>query len=119
MYFTSPDLPNFFETVHAQRQDDRSPWVVDQIHQEIDWALTRTYNTHVNAGAVVVYPGQEMAPVNIFAAIRVGHRPGDWNCQHFLYEGMQELVNQGFQQQEWCDMVTNETMDKVFEGSLG
>ncbi|KAJ4306558.1 hypothetical protein N0V88_001362 [Collariella sp. IMI 366227] len=124
LYFTSPDLSNFFETVHAQyKVDDDDPnkgeWMVDQVHKRVQWDESRTYLTHVNAGALVVSPGQEMMPVDIIAATPIKNRPGDWNCQSFLYEGMQELVAQGYHGTEWYDWVEGEVMDRLLDTNVG
>ncbi|AEO64617.1 5df0002d-3e5c-44f0-9c23-44c537d71d37 [Thermothielavioides terrestris] len=118
-YFTSPDLPDFHETVHTQYKEEERRWVLDRMHREVKWYESRTYLNHVHAGAVKVARGQEMVPVDILAATPVGERPSDWNCQTFLYEGMQELVNRGFQTQEWYDSVTDEMLDKLLDGTLG
>ncbi|POR34214.1 hypothetical protein TPAR_05586 [Tolypocladium paradoxum] len=121
IYFTSPDNPNFHETVHAQRNDDRSPWRVDQIHKRTNWPLSDTYLSHVNAGTVQVSSGQEMLPVDIVAATPVGGREVDsgWNCQHFVLEGLQALVYHGFQTQEWYDFVEGELTDQLINGAIG
>lgn len=120
MYFTSPDLPDFHETVHSQRMDAKSPdWFVDRQHSKADWVTERNYANHVNAGAVLVAPGQEMVPVEVVAAIPTKQRDGEWNCQHFLYEGLQALVDGGFQTQEWYDAIEDEMMDKIFDGTVG
>lgn len=121
LYFTSPDDPEFHETVHAQRERDEDPWFVDQIHVAVNWAATATYLSHVNAGALLVHCGQEMAPVSIVAATRVVGREQDsgWNCQNFLLEGLQGIVSQGFQTQEWYDFVEGELADRLLDGSIG
>jgi len=119
IYFTSPDLPDFYETVHAQRDDDSSPWAVDQIHTKMHWAESRTYLGHVNAGAVQVYRGQEMQPVDIVSATPVTDRESEWNCQHFLLEGLRGIVSAGLQTDEWYDWVEGELMDNLLEGSVG
>ncbi|PNY22173.1 uncharacterized protein TCAP_07176 [Tolypocladium capitatum] len=120
IYFTSPDKPNFHETVHTQRDDDKSPWRVDQIHNRTDWFMSVTYLTHVNAGTVQVWSGQEMVPVNIVAATPVEGREsdGDWNCQKFVLEGLQALVYHGFQTQEWYDFVEGELADQLIDGAV-
>jgi hypothetical protein len=120
MYFTSPDLPHFHETVHTQRMDEKSPdWFVDRRHDKADWATERNYANHVNAGAVLMPPGQEMVPVEIVAAIPTKERDGEWNCQHFLYEGLQAIVDRGLQTQGWYDAIEDEMMDKIFDGTVG
>lgn len=120
-YFTSPDLRGFHETVHTQREDTGpgAPWFVDRLHREMHWYAERNYLDHVNAGAVLVPPGREMLPVERLAAVEVGERPGDWNCQHFLCEGLQRLVDEGLQAQEWCDAVCDELMDKILDAAVG
>ncbi|KAK4103153.1 HET-domain-containing protein [Parathielavia hyrcaniae] len=107
LYFTSPDVPDFYETVHTQRPEEeevedesgavaRAPetvdWTHDQVHGKYHWFEERAYLNHVHAGSVVVPRGQEMAPVNVVAAVPVRNRPFDWNCQHFVCEGLQEFV---------------------------
>lgn len=120
LYFTSPDDPGFHETVHAQRESDEDPWRVDQIHVEVNWMLTASYLNHVNAGAMLVQQGQEMAPVDIVAATPVAGREEDsgWNCQNFVLEGLQSLVNQGFQTQEWYDFVEGELVDRLVDDAV-
>lgn len=121
LYFTSPDDPKFHETVHAQRNTDEDPWVVDRIHVEINWAMTITYYSHVNAGAVLVQRGQEMVPVDVVAATPVVGREedGGWNCQNFLLEGLQGIVSQGFQTQEWYHAIEGELADRLIDGAIG
>jgi hypothetical protein len=121
IYFSSPENPNFHESVHVQRDDETSPWAVDQIHNKSDWIMTRRYLSHVNAGAVRVWRGEEMIPVNIVAATPVQGREHDsgWNCQSFLLEGLQEFVTYGLQTQEWYESVEGELMDRLLDGAVG
>jgi hypothetical protein len=120
MYFTSPDLPHFHETVHTQRMDEQAAdWFVDRLRDKADWATERNYANHVNAGAVLVPRGQELLPVGIVAAIPTKGRDGEWNCQHFLYEGLQAIVDRGLQTQGWYDAIEDEMMDKIFDGTVG
>ena len=119
LYLTSPDLAGFHKTVHTQRDERTNLWVVDKVHQAVEWTEEVAYLSHVNAGVLAVPAGREMVPVDIVAAVPGGERPGDWNCQNFLYEGFQELVDQGFQTQEWCDAVVGEMMDKLLEDAVG
>ncbi|KAG7290699.1 hypothetical protein NEMBOFW57_000702 [Staphylotrichum longicolle] len=118
LYFTSPDLPDFYETVHTQRDSKTLRWIVGRHHAKIEWVAEPTYVDHVNAGAVLVDPGQEMVPVDIVAANSGHDRDMDWNCHNFVYEGLQELVRRGYQTQEWYDFVENEMMDKLLDGTV-
>lgn len=121
VYFTSPEYRHFHETVHVQRDNDTSPWTLDQIHTRVDWSLSGSYRSHVNAGAVRVWKGDEMMPVNIVASTPVQGREQDsgWNCQNFILEGLQEIVNSGLQTEEWYESVEEELMEHLFEGSVG
>jgi hypothetical protein len=119
LYLTSPDLPDFHKTIHTQRDERTSLWVVDRVHQAVEWIEEVAYLSHVNAGVLSVQAGQEMLPMDIIAAVGGGERPDDWNCQNFLYEGFQALVHRGFQTQEWCDAVVGEMMDKLLEDAVG
>ncbi|KAB5554753.1 hypothetical protein GE09DRAFT_139346 [Coniochaeta sp. 2T2.1] len=116
---TSPDNPNYHETVHTQRGED-GRWTVDRIHREVNWAMTATYIGHVNAGMVLVPGGQEMMPVNIAAAIRVAGRENnsDWNCQHFLLEGLYGMVQGGLQTEEWYIYVEDALMTSLMDGAV-
>lgn len=120
IYFTSPDLPDFHETVHAQHEDFGRPWVVDRVHISVDWALDALYIGHVNAGAVIVPRGQEMQPVTILEGTKVDGRENesDWNCQHFILEGLQCIVHHGLQDQAWYDAIEGELLDILLEGTL-
>ncbi|PNP76669.1 hypothetical protein FNYG_10088 [Fusarium nygamai] len=120
-YFTSPEDPSFHETVHAQHEDEGDPWKVDRIHRGVDWALSATYLSHVNVGAVKVWKGREMDPVNVVAGIPVEgrERMSDWNCQTFILEGLQALVSEVYQTQEWYEAVEGELMDKLLDGCVG
>ena len=121
LYFTSPDNSEFYETIHVQRFDEKSNWEIDQLHsRKVDWVLSGTYRSHVNAGAVIVPNGQEMRPVDAIAAVPL-NREGDpeWNCQHFVFEGLQALVAEGLQTQEWYDVVAEEIAEKLVDGALG
>lgn len=119
-YFTSPDDSNFHEIVHTQRDTERSPWVPKRESGKIDWLLVLNYLDHVNAGAIKVSKGQEMAPVSLVASANVQGRETDsgWNCQHFLLEGLQKLVDGHYQTQAWYDAVQEELTDKLLEGSV-
>lgn len=118
LYFTSPDLPDFYETVHTQRDSKTLKWIVGRHHGKMEWVAEPAYVDHVNAGAVLVDPGQEMVPVDIVAANSGHDRDMDWNCHNFVYEGLQELVRRGYQTQEWYDFVENEMMDKLLDGTV-
>ncbi len=120
VYFTSPNLADFYETVHVQRDTISGVWAVDQMHIKRKWEMTNTYLSHVNAGAVVVPNGQEMLPVDIIASTSVDGRGAndDWNCQNFLLEGLQGLVDYGLQEQGWYDAVEGEFLDKVLDECL-
>ena len=89
LYFTSPDLADFHETVHVQRSSQEAPWGVDRLHTSVDWTMMDNYFSHVNAGSVTMPSGQEMAPVDISAAVSMAGRElnSGWNCQHFVLEG--------------------------------
>ncbi|OAA43764.1 hypothetical protein NOR_04339 [Metarhizium rileyi] len=119
VYFTSPEIPSFHETVHARRKDETSRWELDQIHGAMNWPQSLTYLSHVNAGAVQVSKGAEMVPVNIIAATPVQGRDQDsgWNCQNFLLEGLQGIVNYGLQTQEWYQFVEEELVDHLLDGA--
>ena len=121
IYFSSPENRHFHETVHVQRDDDMSPWIVNQIHQRIDWSTSATYLTHVNAGTVQVWTGEEMVPVDIVAGTPVNGREYDsgWNCQNFALEGLQRIVSSGFQTQEWYDWVEEQLTDQLLDGAVG
>ncbi|SCV51738.1 uncharacterized protein FFB14_12175 [Fusarium fujikuroi] len=118
MYFTSPENKNFHETVHAQRDNELKPWRVDRIHKKVIWADSATYITHVNAGAVKVRKGHELDPVNVMVATPLTDRDADWNCQHFLLEGLQALVSHGYQTQEWYDSVEGDLMDRLLDTNV-
>ncbi|KAG8409285.1 hypothetical protein J3458_019400 [Metarhizium acridum] len=118
LYLTSPENPGFHETVHAQRYDEENPWVVDRIHHRVDWMMSATYLSHVNAGAVRVQRGEEMLPVNIVAATPVRGQDSGWNCQHFILEGLQEIVSQGLQTSEWYDLVEEQLTDYLLDGTV-
>jgi hypothetical protein len=120
LYFTSPDLPDFHQTVHTQRESERGPWRVHRLEEAVEWALEARYLSHVNAGAVRVHPGLELAPVAVVATTPVHGRDkeGDWNCQNFVLEGLQSLVDHKLQTKEWYDAVESELMDQLFEGAI-
>jgi hypothetical protein len=118
LYLTSPDLPTYHETVHTQRDQTTDLWVVGRLHVPMAWFETRAYVAHVNAGSLRVPAGREMAPADTVAAVPAGARPPDWNCQNFLYEGFQALVDQGLQTQEWWDEVVSEMMDKLLDSTV-
>ncbi|ATY63685.1 hypothetical protein CCM_08947 [Cordyceps militaris CM01] len=121
LYFSSPDDPTMFETVHAQRQDAHAPWNVYHLHAKTDWSEPSNYHAHVNAGAVLVRGDALMMPVAAVAATDVTgkHADGGWNCQNFVLEGLQTLVRLGLQTQDWYDAVEEELLDKIIEGAVG
>ncbi|TQV91680.1 hypothetical protein V2A60_008619 [Cordyceps javanica] len=121
LYFSSPDDPALHETIHAQREDENAPWNVYHLHGKTDWSEPANYHAHVNAGAVLVRSDAVLAPMAVVAATPVEdrHEDGGWNCQNFLLEGLQALVRQGMQTQDWYDAVEEELLDKVIEGAVG
>lgn len=121
LYCTSPDDANFHETIHVQRHNSKSPWAVDRIHKKVEWELTKSYINHVNAGVVKMRRGQEMLPLEIIASsgLKKNSEPSEWNCQHFLLEGLQKLVKKGLQTQAWYDHVEGELMDRIIDGAKG
>jgi hypothetical protein len=118
LYLTSPNLPNYHETVHTQRDEATDLWVVDRLHLPVAWFETRAYVAHVSAGSLRVPVGCEMEPVEAIASVPAGARPPDWNCQNFLYEGFQVLVDRGWQTQEWWDEVVSEMMDRLLDATV-
>ncbi|KAH8163353.1 hypothetical protein CIB48_g4878 [Xylaria polymorpha] len=120
-YFQSAEGPKFYETIHALRDDDESPWRVDRVHKKTEWAMSAKYLYHCDGGALLVPKGQEMVPVNIMAAISVKDREQDsgWNCQNFLLEGLKDLVAAGYQTQEWYSVVEDALMDRLLDGAAG
>ncbi len=121
LYFSSPDDPTLHETVHTQRQDENAPWNVYRLPGKTDWSEPANYHDHVNAGAVLVRSEALMAPVAVVAATPVAgrHKDSGWNCQNFVLEGLQALVRQGMQTQDWYDAVEEELLDKVIEDAVG
>ncbi|KAI0435705.1 hypothetical protein F4803DRAFT_574024 [Xylaria telfairii] len=120
-YFRSAEDSKFYETVHAVRDDDESPWKVDRIHKKIEWAMSANYLYHCDGGALLVPRGQEMMPGNIIAAVPVKDREQDsgWNCKNFLLEGLKELVAAGYQTQEWYSAVEDTLMNCLLDGAIG
>ncbi|KAM7183115.1 hypothetical protein V8F33_013786, partial [Rhypophila sp. PSN 637] len=120
LYFTS-DNPNFHETIHVQRNDKDSPWGIDRDNKERDWALSRTYINHLYIGSVMVKRGQEKSVVDIFESIPVAGKEtqSDWNCQHFLLEGMASLMNYGYQTAEWYNYAEEQLLNILLDGTVG
>lgn len=119
-YFTSPDNPDFHETVHTQRDTEWSPWVPKRESGKIDWVLVVNYLGHINAGTIQVSRGQEMTPVSIVASANVQGRETDsgWNCQHFLLEGLQKLVDNQYQTQAWYDDIEEDLTDMLLDEAV-
>jgi hypothetical protein len=86
----------------------------------VNLALTATYIGHMNAGMVLVPRGQEMVPVNIAATVMVAGRENnsDWNCRHFLLEGLQGMVQRGLQTEEWYEYVEDALMMSLMDGAV-
>ncbi|GAW27126.1 hypothetical protein SAMD00023353_7200450 [Rosellinia necatrix] len=119
MYFTSPDNPEFHETIHIQRDDENSPWFIERERLERDWIITNTYLSHVNAGTVQAYCGRESAIVDVFETVPVEDRDDGFNCQHFLLEGMQEMVRRGYQTWAWYTSVEDELTTELVRDTAG
>lgn len=123
-YWTSPDKPTLFRTVQARRMEDPDdptpPWRVETDDTEISWALDTTYLSHINGGIVQVPAGQETLPPDLMASVSVEGREQqtDWNGQHFIFEGLQKIVDQGLQSGEWYEWVEGQLMDKLMEGAV-
>ncbi|KAI0118368.1 hypothetical protein GGR51DRAFT_572324 [Nemania sp. FL0031] len=115
-YFQSAEDPNFHETVHA-RSIHSGPLQVAQVHVKRDWWLSSNYIHHCDGGALLVPRGEEMAPVNIMAAVSVKRREKDFNCQKFLLEGLQRIVAAGYQTEEWYIEVEGALMDLLLDGA--
>ncbi|KAI1738079.1 hypothetical protein F4680DRAFT_427031 [Xylaria scruposa] len=113
IYFTSQENLDFHETILIQRPYPNGPWEVVRMKIDKFWPEEKRYISHVNAEIVRVYKGQESALVDIIAAIPLENREADWNCQNFVLEGLQEIVNRGYEAQEWYDYVEDELMTQL------
>lgn len=120
-YFESSQDPDFHETVHVQRDDETSPWVLDNDHELRDWPLDPYYIDHVNARSFAVSHGREMDVVAIAKSIPVNdrHQDGDWNCQSFVYEVLAEFVRRRLKTDDWYDRIEAEFMEKLLDGAVG
>ncbi|EFY94852.1 hypothetical protein X797_010645 [Metarhizium robertsii] len=119
MYFTSPDDPGFHKSVHVQRDNERLPWGVTLENGQAHWELDASYLSHVDAGYITVWKGEEMWPLNTVASVQVEGREADWNCQNFVYEGLQAIVYLGLQEEAWYTWVQDEIMNQLLEGAVG
>ncbi|KAI0479904.1 hypothetical protein F4859DRAFT_477688 [Xylaria cf. heliscus] len=119
IYFTSQENHDFHESILIQRPYQNGPWGVVRMTTEKFWPEEKRYLSHVNAGTVGVYKGQESTLVDIIESVPLGDREDDWNCQNFVLEGLQEIVNQGHQTQEWYDDVEDELMTKLVTDTVG
>ncbi|KAI0455053.1 hypothetical protein F5B21DRAFT_221204 [Xylaria acuta] len=119
LYFTSQENPHFHETILVQRPYHNGPWEVVRMTAEKFWPEEKRYLSHVNAGSVRVREGQESALVDVIKAIPLDNREADWNCQNFVLEGLQEMVDRGYQEQEWYDDVEDELMTQLISDTVG
>ncbi|KAI1749852.1 hypothetical protein F4782DRAFT_511777 [Xylaria castorea] len=119
IYFTSQENQDFHETILVQRPYPNGPWGVVRMTTDKFWPEEKRYLSHVNAKIVRVRKGQESALVDIIGAIPLENREADWNCQNFVLEGLQEIVNQGYEAQEWYDYVEDELMTQLVTETVG
>ncbi|KAI0206881.1 hypothetical protein F4808DRAFT_405669 [Astrocystis sublimbata] len=119
IYFTSLDAPDFHETILVQRPYHNGPWQVIRMTAEKFWPEEKRYLSHVNAKVGRIQQGQETGLVDIIADMPITNREADWNCQNFVLEGLQELVNQGYEAQEWYDSVEDELMTQLVSDTVG
>jgi hypothetical protein len=87
-------------------------------HAQQGWAMAAACIKHANAGAILVPKGQETRPVDASTAISLAGRDDEWNCQPFLLESLQAVVDRGLQTQEWFEGVTSELTDGLIDGAL-
>ncbi|KAK7715691.1 hypothetical protein SLS63_011278 [Diaporthe eres] len=118
-YFTKKDDPSFHEIVHVERDEMGDPYRPVRFHTPRNYLLSNDYCGHVNAGTVRVKRGQEMKVVDIAASVDVEGKELDsgWNCQHYVLEGLQKLVDHGYKQQGWYNSVENELFDSLLDGA--
>ncbi|KAI0438001.1 hypothetical protein F4803DRAFT_116984 [Xylaria telfairii] len=119
IYFTSRENQDFHESILVQRPYQNGPWEVVRMGIAKFWPEEKRYLTHVNAGTVGVRKGRESSVVDIIEAVPLDGREADWNCQNFVFEGLQEIVNQGYRAQEWYDHVEDELMTQLITDTVG
>ncbi|KAI8946761.1 hypothetical protein F4801DRAFT_583090 [Xylaria longipes] len=119
IYFTSQENQDFHETILVQRPYQHGPWQVVRMTSEKFWPEEGRYLSHVNAEIVRVHKGRESALVDIVGQIPLENREADWNCQNFVLEGLQEIVNRGYEAQEWYDNVEDELMTQLVSETVG
>lgn len=57
-----------------------------------------------------------MKPVDLVASTLLGvRRDGDFSCQHFVFVGLERLVERDLQSKEWLDHVEKEPLDRIVE----
>lgn len=139
VYVTSPDDAGLHESIHVQRESEGHAWTLERSHDPTDWVMDPRYIGHVNVGAVVVgsrlssrdsgaggEAGKEGDGGSVQEVIRIlesvpihdGSHEAEWNCQTFLMEGLQALVDRGYQTREWYELALGELMDRLLEGAV-
>lgn len=116
-HFTSPQVPDMHETIHAQQVGDSGLWQVlrETRRTEADLRSSRWVKTVMDPIWVSVKRGQEMVPADIFASVSVVGREADWNCQKFLLEGSEKLVESGYKTLEWFNEFQDEFFDELMD----
>lgn len=120
-HFTSPQVPNLHETVHAAytRLGGSEQWEVLRDHDKTEHELRMSnfFYSKMDPVWVTVGRGQEMVPANIFANVSVTDRESDWNCQNFLLEGFKKLAERGYKTMQWYDNFEDELLDELMLGA--
>ncbi|KAI1124011.1 hypothetical protein F5Y10DRAFT_285458 [Nemania abortiva] len=119
--FQSVDDPSFYQSIHVKRLNKESPWRIEVVNGQAEWVLTKRYIGHCDGGYLWVNKGEETRPVEIMTRVEVTNRSevGGWNCQHFLFEGFQKLVDEGIGDQEWYYKLERTLVDCTFDGAIG
>lgn len=118
-YFTKKDDPSFHKVVHMELDEPTDPYRPVRFHTPKDYLVSNDYAGHVNAGSVRVKRGQEMKVVDLAASVDVTGKELDseWNCQNYVLEGFQKLVDHGYKPQSWYNSVINELLNSLLDGS--
>ena len=120
LYLDSPDDPHFHFTCHVTRTAEDDPFQYTEERQEQDYTLDCTYLRGFFLGSVWVAKTDDRSLVDVVASTPVNpYDQGDWNCQHFVYAALQELIRAGFLPAKSVDRIIEQMFDTLLDGAVG
>lgn len=117
-YLDSPDVEDFHITAHAQRPTEDKPFQYMENSEEQRYPMSIDLIHGRVVGRVQVDASEPRKLVDVIASTPVGGEP-DWNCQHFVFNGLERLSEAGAISAEQLNDTKDWMMDSLLDGAIG